>query len=68
MGSDLAIAGDSIPQYNGTVFISYARDDETVPVGNHTIRGWVTFFWEQLRFELMWLARHENDAAARLCR
>lgn len=57
---------------DGTVFISYARADDQPPPHDDKAVGWVTFFWDQLRFELtdrgakrakLWLDRYEIDPA-----
>lgn len=42
----------SPPSRDGSVFISYARADDQKPPFEDAIEGWVTFFWDQLRFEL----------------
>jgi hypothetical protein len=39
-------------EYGGTVFISYARADAVKPPFDKATKGWVTFFWHQLRWEL----------------
>jgi hypothetical protein len=40
------------PTYDGSVFISYARsDDEKFPLDPNAA-GWVSFFWDLLRFAL----------------
>jgi hypothetical protein len=68
--SNGAAFNESIPAYDGTVFISYARADDERPPFDDTTRGWVTFFWEQLRWELnnkgvhqakLWLDRYEIE-------
>ena len=55
-----------------TVFISYAHNDNLQPVLEKAPKGWVTFFWEQLRVALidgglpdakLWLDRFEIDPA-----
>ena len=55
-----------------TVFISYARDDDVKPPFDDSTEGWVTFFWRQLRHELitrgapqasLWLDRYQIDPA-----
>ena len=65
-------AGTDIAAFRGTVFISYARADDQKPPDDETVQGWVTFFWEQLRFELtnagvpeagLWLDRYEIEPA-----
>ena len=59
-----------IPAYNDAVFISYARADDQPPPDDDKTQGWVTFFWQQLRWELnnagvrqakLWLDRYEID-------
>jgi hypothetical protein len=54
------------------VFISYARSDDERPPFDDTTQGWVTFFWHQLRFELinrgvhqagLWLDRYQIEPA-----
>ena len=59
-----------IPAYNDAVFISYARADDQPPPDDSKMQGWVTFFWQQLRWELnnagvhqakLWLDRYEID-------
>lgn len=59
-----------IPAYDDAVFISYARADDQPPPDADKIQGWVTFFWQQLRWELnnagvhqakLWLDRYEID-------
>jgi hypothetical protein len=61
---------EQIPAYNDAVFISYARVDDQPPPDADKIQGWVTFFWQQLRWELnnagvhqakLWLDRYEID-------
>ena len=66
-----------IPSSNSTlcgdsVFISYARADDLKPPFEETTQGWVTFFWHQLRFELincgakqaeLWLDRYQIEPA-----
>src|SRR5262245_62157491 len=56
----------------GTVFISYARADNEKPPHDDTAQGWVTFLWDQLRWELttrgakqakLWLDRYQIDPA-----
>lgn len=37
------------------VFISYARDDDSVPPGRSDVKGFVTYLDEQVRFELIGL-------------
>jgi hypothetical protein len=60
------------PSYRGTVFISYARADDTKPPFEDKVEGWVKFFWENLRFELndrgvhqatLWLDRYQIEPA-----
>lgn len=62
----------SVPPRDGSVFISYARADNEKPPHDDRIAGWVTFFWDQLRWELttrgakrakLWLDRYEIDPA-----
>jgi TIR domain len=62
--------GASVTTFDGTVFISYARADDEQPPGYKKVQGWITFFWQQLRFELtnsglaeanLWLDRYEID-------
>src|ERR1700682_5075265 len=53
--------GDPIPAYGGTVFISYARADDDPPPLDEKTRGWVTFFWQQLRWELNNVGVHQAD-------
>ena len=59
-----------VTTYDGTVFISYSRADNLPPPGERKVQGWITFFWEQLRFELtnvglgeakLWLDRYEIE-------
>jgi TIR domain len=59
-----------IPAYDDAVFISYSRADDQPPPDADKIQGWVTFFWQQLRWELnnagvhqaeLWLDRYEID-------
>ena len=62
----------SLPSCDGFAFISYAlADDQKLPF-EHTIQGWVTFFWQQKRFELTnrspkqaepWLDRYQIKPA-----
>jgi hypothetical protein len=56
MGEQLAI-----PAYDGSVFISYARIDDVQPPFDRTTLGWVTFFCENLRFELTNVGVHQAD-------
>ena len=42
----------SLPSCDGFAFISYALADNQKPPFEHTTQGWVTFFWQQLCFEL----------------
>jgi hypothetical protein len=60
------------PGPDGTVFISYAWADDQPPPHDDKAVGWVTFFWDQLRFELtnrgakqaqLWLDRYQIDPA-----
>ena len=64
------IAGSAVPNYGGTVFVSYARADDERPPFDDTAQGWVAFFWQQLRWELtnagvsqaeLWLDRYEIE-------
>jgi TIR domain len=65
--------GDStVPTYDESVFISYARNDDIKPPFDPKALGWVAFFWEQLRWELsnaglgqaeLWLDRYEIEPA-----
>jgi hypothetical protein len=57
---------------DAVVFISYARSDDESPPFDDTSQGWVTFFWQQLRWELtnaglhqakLWLDRYEIEPA-----
>ena len=59
-----------VPAYNGTIFLSYARADDETPPSEKPVEGWVTFFWNQLRFEVinagahqatLWLDRHQIE-------
>jgi hypothetical protein len=61
-----------IPAYKGTIFISYARNDDVKPPFDELAQGWVKFFWEQLRWELtdrgvpqteLWLDRYQIEPA-----
>jgi hypothetical protein len=65
-----ADSASTVPNYGGTVFISYARADDEKPPFDDTARGWVAFFWEQLRWELtqaginqakLWLDRYDIE-------
>jgi len=65
-------AGPELQKYGGTVFISYARADDVKPPFDKATKGWVTFFWHQLRWELtnaglpeakLWLDRYEIEPA-----
>jgi hypothetical protein len=51
----------AIPAYDGSVFISYARADDLQPPFDRTKLGWVTFFCENLRFELTNAGVHQAD-------
>jgi hypothetical protein len=51
----------AIPAYDGSVFISYARADDLQPPFDRTTLGWVTFFCENLRFELTNVGVHRAD-------
>jgi TIR domain len=66
------VSASPIPDYGGTVFISYARADDAKPPFDDTAQGWVAFFWQQLRWELtnaginqaeLWLDRYDIDPA-----
>ena len=55
---------------DGTIFISYSLADDQGPPFDNTVLGWVTFFWQQLRFELtnmglaqakLWRDRYEIE-------
>jgi TIR domain len=68
--SESVDAGADVAAFGGTVFISYARNDDQKPPDDDTVPGWVTFFWQQLRFELtnagvpeadLWLDRYEIE-------
>lgn len=57
------------PTSDNAVFISYARADNEQPP-DKKVEGWVSFFWNQLRFELtdrgaaeakLWLDRYEIE-------
>jgi len=59
---------------NNTIFLSYARADDTKPpeASTESADGWVTFFWKNLRFELtdrgakqavLWLDRYQIEPA-----
>jgi hypothetical protein len=70
-------AGPELQKYAGTVFISYARADDVKPPFDKTTKGWVTFFWHQLRWELtnaglpeakLWLDRYEIETRGRIHR
>jgi|CXWL01.1.fsa_nt_gi hypothetical protein len=60
---------DSTPSSSDhSVFISYARADNEPP--DSETKGWVSFFWDQLRYELtdrgaaeakLWLDRYQID-------
>ncbi len=66
-----------VPNYGGTVFVSYARaDDERMPFHSSADLGaglgWVSFFWQMLRFALtnaglhqakLWLDRYQIEPA-----
>ena len=65
-------AGPELQKYGATVFISYARADDVKPPFDKATKGWVTFFWHQLRWELtnaglpeakLWLDRYEIEPA-----
>ena len=61
-----------VPIYGGSVFISYARaDNEKFPLDPHAL-GWVSFFWDLLRWALtdaglhqakLWLDRYQIEPA-----
>ena len=51
----------AIPAYGGSVFISYARADDLQPPFDRAKLGWVTFFCENLRFELTNAGVHQAD-------
>ena len=51
----------AIPAYDGSVFITYARADDIQPPFDRTTLGWVTFFCENLRFELINAGVHQAD-------
>lgn len=69
--ADTTIKTSSPPSASkGTVFISYARADDEKPPFDEQTKGWVTFFWGQLRWELtdlgarqakLWLDRYEIE-------
>jgi TIR domain-containing protein len=70
--TDDPIAIQPTPPRRGTVFISYARADDEQPPYDDTAKGWVTFFWNQLRWELtdrgatqakLWLDRYQIEPA-----
>lgn len=50
-----------VPAYGGSVFISYARADDEQPPFEQATLGWVTFFYENLRFELKDVGIHQAD-------
>jgi hypothetical protein len=59
-----------VTTHDGTVFISYARADDKPPPYEEKVPGWITFFWQQLRWELtnvglahadLWRDRYEID-------
>jgi TIR domain len=58
--------------YNGTVFLSYARADDVKPPFDEKAIGWISFFWGQLRYELtmngakeatLWVDRYQIEPA-----
>ncbi len=60
--------------YDGTVFLSYARADDEPPPNDPTTRGWVTYFWQHLRWAIsdegvsqakLWRDRYEIEPAER---
>jgi TIR domain len=60
------------PPREGTVFISYARADNQQPPHDDAAQPWVTFFWDNLRWELtsrgakgakLWFDRYQIDPA-----
>jgi hypothetical protein len=62
----------SHPYRNQRVFISYSRKDDERPPFDNKIEGWVTYFWQQLRFELtnagmtdavLWMDRYQIEPA-----
>src|SRR5438045_8032775 len=64
------VLGEKVPVYDGTVFLSYARADDERPPFDETTQGWVTFFWQQLRWEMtnagvpqarLWRDRYEIE-------
>jgi hypothetical protein len=66
------VGAPTIPTYDGSVFISYARNDDIKPPFDPKALGWVAFFWRQLRWELsnaglgeaeLWLDRYEIEPA-----
>jgi hypothetical protein len=69
---DIGAYNSEVPNYGGTVFISYARaDDEQCPL-YPTGKGWVSFFWDLLRYKLtdvglhqaeLWLDRYQIEPA-----
>lgn len=61
---------DTTPSKQDSVFISYARADNEKPPYEDKAEGWVTFFWNNLRFELtdrgakqaqLWLDRYQIE-------
>jgi hypothetical protein len=65
------IATPDAATIGGTLFVSYARADDEPPPDTKD-KGWITFFWEQLRYELadagvsqaaLWLDRYQIDPA-----
>jgi hypothetical protein len=51
MGDGLVPIAD-VTTYDGTVFISYARADDVPSPNQKKYPGWITFFWQQLRWDL----------------
>lgn len=54
----------------GTLFVSYARVDDERPPDDKKSKGWITYFWQQLRYELniagvsqaaLWLDRYQIE-------
>jgi hypothetical protein len=66
------VEASTVPTCDGSVFISYARNDDIKPPFDPKALGWVAFFWRQLRWELsnaglgeaeLWLDRYEIEPA-----
>ena len=55
-------AGPELPSYEGIIFISYARADDEKPPFDNSTQGWVTFFGQQLRFELTDVGLHRRSS------